>query len=449
MKTFFLFIICFFYLVLSEAFPQEKNTYSLKDVQNYAVKHSMVTKNARLDISIAKKKIWETTAMGLPQISASVSYQDMVHIPITLIPANIIDPDAEEGKFIEMQFGTQHNVSMDITVNQLIFKGSYIVALQASKIFLKLSQVSLAKSEIEVKESVTKTYYLILLAENNRKILLSNLKNFKKNFFETQELFKAGFVEDTDVDQMQLTITDLENSIKSIERQISVTRKLLKFQMGLDLEKRIELSENLDDILNEINSDDILSEEFNIKKHIDYQILDTQEKALSLTLKKEKSEYLPSISAFFTHTQNAMRNEFNFFRKTDDRWFPSTIIGINVDIPIFSSGMKAAKIQQVKLELKKVKNEKSNAEKGLKLDLLQTKYDFSNALEKLRNTKKNVKLAKKIYEKTLIKYKQGISSSLELTQTHNQYLTSESNHTRAAVELLNTKVMLDKALNKL
>ena len=449
MKKLLILITLLFFLFSVVAEPQEKKTYSLKEVQDFAVKHSTATKNARLDVAIAKKKIRETTAIGLPQLSAKLSYQDMVHLPTTLIPARIIDPDAEEGEFLEMQFGTQHNVALEITVNQLIFQGSYIVALQASKIYLRLSQESLIKSEIEVKETVTKTYYLILLAENNKKILESNLKNLKKNFFETRELFKAGFVEDTDVDQMQLTITDLENTINSIERQIKVTRKLLKYQMGLDLEMEVKLSEDLNDILNRIDSDDILSEEFNIKNHIDYRMLDTQVRALSLTLKKEKSEYLPSISAFISHNQNAMRNEFNFFKKTDDRWYPTTVVGLNVNIPVFTSGMRAAKIQQVRMELEKTKNQKDNVEKGLKLELLQTRYHFKDALEKSRNTRKNVQIAKKIYEKTLIKYRQGISSSLELTQTHNQYLASESNHTQAVVELLNSKVRLDKALNKL
>ncbi len=448
-NTFLIFVTCFFCMFINDALCREKKTFSLTEVRDYAVKNSTKTKNARLDVAIAKKKIRETTALGLPQVNASVSYQDMVQLPTTLIPAQIFDPDAEEGTFLEMQFGTQHNVSLEVSASQLIFQGSYIVALQASQIFLRLSQESLIKSEIEVKETVTKTYYLVLLAENTKKNLESNLENLKKILFETGELFKAGFAEDTDVDQVQLTITDLTNSIKSVNRQISITRKLLKFQMGINLEEKIELSENLENILNKINSADILAEEFNIINHIDYRILETREKSLFFLLKKEKSEFLPTLSAFITYQGNAMRNEFNFFKKTGDKWFPATIIGINIAVPIFSSGSRAAKIRQAKLELKKAKNDKKNVKKGLKLDLLQARYDFSSALEKSGNTEKNVLLAKKIYAKTLVKYRQGISSSLELTQTHNQYLQSQAKHTNAVVELLNSKVKLDKALNKL
>ncbi len=422
---------------------------SLKEVQDYAVEHSTSTTNARLDVAMARKKIWETTATGLPQINASISYQDMLQIPTTLIPAEFIDPDAEEGTFIGVKFGTQHNAALNITVNQLIFSGSYIVALQASKIYLRLSQENLTKSEIDVKEMVTRTYYLILLAEDSKKTLEASLKNLKKTLYETQEMHKAGFLEDTDVDQIQLSVTDLENAIKSMDRQIQITYRLLKFQMGFDLQKEIHLSDNLDTILNQLHAGILLKEPFNLENHIDYRMLDALEKSQVLLLKREKSEYLPSITAFATHQQNAMRNTFNFFKKTDDKWFPSTIVGINIAIPIFSSGMRAAKVAQAKMELKKVRNSKKQVAEGLQLELMQARSELKNAVEKKESTQKNVQLAKKIYEKNRVKYGKGMSSSLELTQTHNQYLTAESNYIKAVVELLNAKTRLDKVLSRL
>jgi len=422
---------------------------SLKEVQDYAVRHNTATQNARLDVAMAKKKIRETIATGFPQISAKVSYMNNLQLPTTLIPAQFIDPDAEEDAFIGVKFGTQHNATLELSVKQLVFSGSYIVALQAAKVYLRLSQEQLFKSEIEVKETVTNTYYLILLAEDNKKTLESNLENVKKTLYETKELHKAGFTEDTDVDQIQLSVTDMENAVKSMTRQVAVTYKLLKFQMGFDFQKKVRLSQTLDDILNEIDKDELLTGRFDLNGHIDYQMADTWEKSLNLFLKKEKSEYLPTISAFVSHNQMAMRDSFNFFKKTDDRWFPSTIVGINIDIPIFSSGMRAAKVAQAKIDLRKAKNTKKQVIDGLQLGLVQARSDFLDAAEKSESTGKNVKLAKKIYEKTLIKYSSGMVSSLELTQTNNQYLTAEANYIKALVELLNAKTRLDKALNRL
>jgi outer membrane protein TolC len=427
--------------------PGDIQELSLKEVQEYAVKHSTATQNARLDVAMAKKKIWETTATGLPQVSAKVSYMNNLQIPTTLIPAEFLDPDAEPGTFIGVKFGTQHNATMSVTMDQLIFNGSYIVGLQASKIYLRLSREQLIKSEIDVKESVTNTYYLILLAEDNKKTLETSLGNLKKTLGETKELHKAGFVADTDVDQIQLSVTDMENAVRSMARQVEITYRLLKYQMGFELQKEIRLSQILEDILEEINSEELLTTGFKLFNHIDYQVVDTREKSLKLLLRREKTDYLPNISAFVTYSQMAMRDSFNFFSK--EKWFPSTAVGLNINIPIFSSGMRGARVAQAKMDLQRAVNLKQQVEDGLRLELLQARSVFTDGLEKTQSTKENVKLAKKIYDKTLIKYSSGIASSLELTQTHNQYLRAESNYTRAVVEFLNAKTRLDKALNRL
>jgi outer membrane protein TolC len=336
---------------------------------------------------------------------------------------------------------------MSVTVDQLIFNGSYIVGLQASGIYLRLSREQLKKSEIAVKESVTNTYYLILLAEDNKKMLESSLQNMKKTLEETKELYKAGFVADTDVDQIQLSVTDMENAVRSMDRQIEITYRLLKFQMGFELQKEIRLSQTLADILEEINSEELLTTKFNLFNHIDYRMVDTREKSLNLLLRREKTDYLPNISAFVTYSQMAMRDSFNFFSK--EKWYPTTAVGLSINIPIFSSGMRGARVAQAKMDLKKATNLKQQVAEGLELELLQARSTFTDGLEKTQSTKENVKLAKKIYDKTLIKYSSGTASSLELTQTHNQYLTAESNYTRVVVELLNAKTRLDKALNRL
>jgi len=422
---------------------------SLKQVQDYAVNHNAVAENARLDVKSARKKIWETTTIGLPQISGTVSYRNDLKIATTLIPAQFLDPNAGEGEFIGVKFGTQHNATAELKLDQLIFSGSYIVALRASKIYLRLSQENVVKTEIEVKHAVTDTYYLILLALHSKATLAANLENVKKTKYETTEMYKAGFLEDTDADQLQLTVTELENSIKSIDRQINVTYNLLKFQMGVALERHVRLTESLTDILSQIDKDSLLTEQFNLSRHIDFRMADSQERSMFLLMKREQSEYLPTISAYATYTRMAMRDEFNFFKKNDEQWFPSTSIGLRIAVPLFSSGMRAARVAQAKIDLKKATNTKNQVKDGLELGLLQARSTFADAYDTVDSTRKNTALAKKIYEKSGEKFKKGTVSSMELTQAHSQYLAAENNYTRAVVELLKAKTLLDKAMNRL
>ena len=422
---------------------------TLKGAQDYAVKHALETRNAKLDIKEAKKKIWETTAFGLPQITTTVGYQNMLKLPTTLIPAIIFDPDAPEDEFLELQFGVQHNATVDIAVNQLLFSGPYIVGLRAAKIFLQLSKDQLKKSEIQVKETVTRTYYLVLLALETKITIEENLKNLQRLLYETRELYQEGFLEENDLDQIQLSVSNLNNALRSINRQIRISQRLLKFQMGMSLETEIQISENLGAITREINAQELLQLDLSIHNHIDYKIITTQEKSLSLVLKKEITEYFPSIAAFFNYTLTAMRDEFNFFRNTDESWFPSMIAGINITIPIFDSGIKAAKIQQAKYQLQKIRNSKKQVEEGLQLQYTQAKSEFADALENSKTNVANVQLARKIYNKATIKYKEGLIASLELIQLHNQYLNAEATYIRTMVDLLNAKTKLDVVLNRL
>ncbi len=422
---------------------------TLKGAQDYAVKHALETRNAKLDIKEAKKKIWETTAFGLPQITTTVGYQNMLKLPTTLIPAIIFDPDAPEDEFLELQFGVQHNATVDIAVNQLLFSGPYIVGLRAAKIFLQLSKDQLKKSEIQVKETVTRTYYLVLLALETKITIEENLKNLQRLLYETRELYQEGFLEENDLDQIQLSVSNLNNALRSINRQIRISQRLLKFQMGMSLETEIQISENLGAITREINAQELLQLDLSIHNHIDYKIITTQEKSLSLVLKKEITEYFPSIAAFFNYTLTAMRDEFNFFRNTDESWFPSMIAGINITIPIFDSGIKAAKIQQAKYQLQKIRNSKKQVEEGLQLHYTQAKSEFADALENSKTNVANVQLARKIYNKATIKYKEGLIASLELIQLHNQYLNAEATYIRTMVDLLNAKTKLDVVLNRL
>jgi len=441
-----LIILCLFSFVLS-ASPVKY--ISLKKAKKMALKFNTDVKNAKIDVRIAKKKIWETTAIGLPQVSAKVEYQDIPNIPTTLIPAKMFDPNAEDGKFMEMKFGTQHNASLSLTVNQLIFKGGYIVGLQASKVYLKLSEDLLKKSEQDVKETIANTYYLILLAEETEKILVKSIDNIKKTLYETTELYKSGFLEETDVDQIKLSIVSLKNSLSSIKRQKNISYRLLKFQMGIALDEDIKLSETLDMFINPIIDKKISLDDFKIENYIDYIMLDTQEISKKLLLKNEKSEFLPTISAYFLQKSSAMRDEFNFFKKSDDKWFSSTVIGLNIAIPIFDSGLKFARVGQASLELKKARNAKLNAKKGLNVQWEKARSVFIDELNKIKNTKKAVFLAKRVFDNNKIKYKKGIVSSMDLIQAHNQYLNAESNYIQNIIAVLNAKTKIDKYLNRL
>ncbi len=422
--------------------------FSLKQAQEYAVKFSADTRNSSIDVAIARKKIRETTASGLPQLNATLSYRDNLKIPTTLIPAQFLDPDAGEGEFIGLKFGTQHNAAFDVTATQLVFSGSYIVALQASKVYLKLAENLQEKKEISIRETVANTYHLVLLAEKTRQILNASLENLRRSWQEAEAMHQAGFSEATQVDQLQLAVNDLENTLATTGRQVETAYRLLKLQMGVDQERVVTLSDSLESILAAMDAELPAAADFDLTRHIDFRALETQERSMALLLKRERAEYLPTITAFFSLSQSAMRDQFNFFNKGES-WFPASILGFNLSMPVFTSGLRPARVAQARLELAKTQNLKKQAADGLKLAMIQARSDFADALEREKNTARMIVLAQRIFEDMRSKFSQGLATSMELTQAHTQHLNAESAHSQAVVQLLDARIRLDKALNRL
>jgi outer membrane protein TolC len=293
---------------------------SLKEAQDYALKNNAQIKNAKLDIVLAKKKVWETTAIGLPHATGTANYSNILEVPEMNFGGYIywqsidatmpLTSDMVMDNYVEgepIQLGTKENVTFDFNVSQLVFSGEYIVGLQASKIYKKLSEQNLQKTEADIKELIINTYYLVLIAEKSKEILESTLTNTEKIAYEIKEMLNVGFVEDTDFDQIELTLSNIKNSLSSLERQVGLTYKLLKMQLGLETEIDIELTDNLDDILSNISYEQLLNEQFFVENNIDYKLITTQENLSNLSLKREKSTFLPSVAAFYRFSMPAIQ----------------------------------------------------------------------------------------------------------------------------------------------
>ena len=412
----------------------------------YAIQNNSNIQNAKIDVIIADKKVWETTAIGLPQIDVTGSYYNNLSLATQLIPAEFFG--GEPGTFAEIQFGTKHNFNGTLTVSQLIFNGSYLVGLQAAKIYRSFSEKNLNKTEIETKATVASTYYTILLAQENLQILQENFKNIQEISRQSNAMAETGFIEDIEADKLKITVGSLENSIKSLQRQIDFLYMMFKIQLGINKEQSIVLTDNLNDILLKININELLEKEFIVEEQADYQIVKTQEDLMALDVKRYKSEYLPSLSAFYNFQENAMRNDFNPL-DSEEKWFESSMLGFQINIPVFNSGLKRSKLQQAQLELKKVSNTKSVLESNLYSLLLQKRNEFITGQETLENALGNMQISKKVLNNISIKHQKGLASSLELTQANSDYLTTVSEYTQSVVTLLNAKIELEKILNNL
>ncbi len=422
---------------------------TLDQAVKYALENNINIKNSQIDLESAKKKIWETTAMGLPQVNASATYTYNIS-PIEALPfgrtylydttntpltgawynnkKNYVD--------IKVPLAVKQNLTYNLSVSQLIFSGEYIVGLQSAKIFKQLSEQSLSKTENDTRESVSKSYYLVLIARENLNILKSSLDVINQTLNDITAMNRQGFTESTDVDQMQLNKLNVENAIFTLDGQSKVAERLLNFQLGLDLSQPIELLDSVGYFTKGIEASALTSDPFNVKGNIDYKLLETNERLNLMSLNREKTKFLPSINGSFIHQGLLNAPPINFM-------IPN-FLNFSFSWQLFSSGMRNSRVQQARLSLERSTNSKTQVEQSLLLSWEQNHNAYITALNNYFKIKKNVELSGNIYQKTLIKYKAGIATSMELTQAQNQYLTTEGAYYSAVLDYLNAKAALDK-----
>jgi outer membrane protein TolC len=441
-----------FYLVLLLTFVLAGNVtaqsqeYNLKQAQEYAVQHNYQARNAVIDIALAVKKIKETLSSGLPQAEASIGYTNFINIPTQLIPAEFFG--GKPGEYMEVQFGTKNNVSAQAQLSQLVYSGSYFVGLKMSKIAQEMTHLQLEQVQQDVRQAIASSYILCLVAEKNRDLMAETITTMESLVKDSRAMQQKGFMQETDVDKLTLLLADLKTNQLNAANQIRNAYSLLKFNMGLTITDEITLTDNLDILLMATDPDGLLAQTFDANSVIGAKMMEAQSNLSKLQVKLAQTEYQPVVSAFLSQTENAQRNSFSFFN-SKEKWFPTTIFGVNVGIPIFSSGKRYYKVQQANLNYEKSLNTKRQVNESIALGALTAKNNFQVSVETFRNKRENFELAKKIYAKDQIRYKSGVASTTDLNQTYNSLLQAQGTYLGSIMDLFTKKFELQKAYNVL
>ncbi|MDB5013840.1 MAG: transporter [Daejeonella sp.] len=412
--------------------------FNLQQCLEYAYANNDSLKNARLDIESANYRVKETIGRGLPQVDGSAAFQDFLKVPTTLLPGEFFN---QPGTFVPVKFGVKYQSSAGISVSQLIFDGSYLVGLKASKTYKELSQKSFTMTKIETEIKVTKAYYQVLVNSEQLRLIDANFEQLKKQLNETKELNKQGFVEKVDLDRVRVLYNNLGTQRENIIRILALGVQLLKFQMGMSITDNLIILEKISNINLDVNQQ-IAIDSTAYKKRIEYSLLQTSTDLNKLNVKRLKSLYLPSLSAFGSSTYNFQADKFGDLY---DRKFPTSVIGLNLKVPVFSGFQRQNQIRQAQIEVLKSENINNNVKNGLLLQQESSRIMFTNGLESLKNQKENMGLAQEVLRVSRIKYEQGVGSSIEVTQAQTALEQAENNYIQALYNALISKVDLDQA----
>lgn len=417
---------------------------TLAAAKEYAVKNAFQVKSKSFDAQTAKLQTEELIAVGLPQINGSIQYQNFIDRPTSILPGDFF---GRPGQNVAVQFGVPQTLTAGISASQLLFDGSWLIGLQASKAYAALQNKNIAKSEIEVKRATEEAYHLAVIAQESIALLTASRDLLKSTLDHTQALKKEGFVEAQDVEQLSLSLNELEARIRNAETQAKIAKNLLKFTIGMNIDEEITLADNSKTILDSFNAQ-LVQTPFSADNLIDNQILKDGLALQKLSVKNQQARLLPNMAAFYSVQRQAQRQEFNFFDGSQP-WYPTQIWGLSMNVPILSGGAKMKGIQKAGVEVKRMEETLAFSTNAAKLEYQVGMAEYTNATQNVDLAMQSYNLASSILNKTQIKFDQGTSSSFELSRQTSQLLQAQVTLIQARLSLMNAQTRLSKSLNAL
>jgi outer membrane protein TolC len=434
--------VLFFGLSVMQAqdFPE---AVTLEEAIEFGLENNRNIINANLEVQKAYKEKWKTIATGLPQLSARADYQNFIELPTSLIPAQFFG--GNDGEFAEVQFGTPQTMSAGITLNQLIFDGSYVVGIEATKVYLDASKNILEKTVLEIRKNIVNSYFSVLLVRANIGFLEKNRDNLNSNLTELIQLFKNGFDEEQSVEQLRLTLSSVESQLRYAQNMERTTLNMLKLLLGFPTASPLFLSDSLE-ILTTPDLFQISDENFKTENNIDIKIAENNLLSESLLYRYERSKSLPRISAFLNGNYTGNSESFTF-TNVDQKWFGASLFGVQLQVPIFSSLKRRASSQKAKISVSQARSLLKETKERIFIETQAASNKYKLAIENYFTAKENLALANRIKDKNQIKYFEGMVGSFELRQAQLQLYSAQNNYIKAIQSVVQKKIGLETLLN--
>jgi len=432
-------------LFITRIFAQQlPESVRLQEAVAFGQENNRQLLNASREVQRAYKERWSTIAIGLPQISASANYQNFLELPTSLIPAQFFG--GKEGEFAEVQFGTPQTMDGGITLQQLLFDGSYIVGLEASNVYLDISKNLLEKTALEIKKNIVSSYSSVLLIEENIVFLEKNKNSLEANLTEVRSLYESGFEEEESVEQLRLTLSSVETQLRYAKNTKELSLNMLKLLIGFPTTAPLQLLDTLESLTTEGLFEQDYASDLNLDNNIDIKIAANNLRSESLLYKFEKSKSLPRLSAFLNGNYTGNSQTFSF-TDPDQKWFGAALFGVNLQVPVFSSFMRRAQSQKAKIAVDQAETSLEETQERISIEVQAAVNEYRLAVETYFTNKDNLALAERIEQKNQSKYFEGMASSFELRQAQLQLYSAQNNYLSAIQNVIQKKLTLETLLN--
>lgn len=425
LKKKFCIALCCAILISGSLFGQEETLrLSVKDAENYAVEHNRSMKTASLEVKKADYTRWQAISSMLPQVSGAFGHNNYLGYEINLM-----------GMPIAMKPTTNFTLQAGLGVS-----GQQIISTTISDVVKEMAQTNYEKSEQTIKSQVRKLYFSALAVENTIALLEQNMENMLTLETLTQRSAEVGVSEQTDVDQISVQVSSLRNTINSTRRSLEMIYNSLRLMLGTSVSAELILADRFDDVFSVENVESLLREQFSITKNLDYQLTEQSVELAKKQVRINEWAYGPQLSVAYQFTGK--------IQKTDFDMNPPQALVLTLNIPIFSSGTKLAKVNESKMDYQAALYNFETVTDQLQIQDRQLRFNLRSNLENYETQRKNIEVSQRVFTNISNKYEHGYSSSLDLTNASTNLIAAQSNYVQAMLELLNAQIELEELLNK-
>lgn len=416
-------------------------TLSLEQAQTLGVEQAYAMQRARIDVDVAQRDIKELLATGLPQVNASFDFNHFLDIPTQVVPASSFDPAAPEDLVLELAFGTTQSATAGINASQLVFSGSYLVGVKAAKVLADAKSLAVDATEVETRRLVSEAYVTALAAAANVETLDRALALVSSSEQELRALAEEGLMESVDADQLQLSRQTLEQQLGTARMQAELTKKLLLFQCGLGVDEEVTLTDNLE-MLTSANVPEALQTKLNLDSNPGLEEQRRYVALAELDVLNRRAEGLPQVAAFYSNSAQTFRDPDFPVLADQASWYPSQIVGLSVNMPVWTSFGGRQRVEKAKLAVLTAESGLAQLESAARLEFDNARATFLDAQAALTNAEQQRDLASRILTRIELGHKEGVRSSFELNTAQNQLLEAEGNLIGAQLAWLNAQQRL-------
>ena len=399
---------------------------SMQEAQDYAVAQNRSLKNADLAVQKAYATRWQTIASMLPSVDMSWAYQSMMGYKMNF-----------GGMPIEMPDNGTLGITASVGIN-----GQAIVGALLNNTAIEMQKLNLEISEDNLRANVKSSYASVLVLEDVVKLLDSSLKNIENLAAMTQRSVEVGAAEQTTADQILVRVNTLKNNINANKRSTQLAINALKVLLNVPAETELTLTTQLSDMMSAEAIVALLGKDFVLENNLSYQTLAKNVELAKKNVHMAGWAYGPTIGVGYQYSEKDYFGKKEGFNMT-----PPNALSIQVSMPLWSSGKRAAGVVEKKIALEEARNTFEETADNLGIQNEQLRYNLQNAYETYTNEQENMSVTQRVFDNTSRKFQQGVASNLDLVNASNDLITAQSTYVQAVLTLVNAKVELEKFLN--